>query len=94
MQKSVTLTLSGNKTSLSADYFPSINVNKNFEIALLPLQTYNIFSNINEINNKKKKSLTSVLGFYKQQYFSILVFSILDSKLISYLIRFCQRVDK
>lgn len=55
MQKSVTLTLSGNKTSLSADYFPSINVNKNFEIALLPLQTYNIFSNINEINNKKKK---------------------------------------
>lgn len=51
MYESVTLTLSGDKTSLSIDYFPPIIINKNSEIALLRLQTYNIFPNINETNN-------------------------------------------
>lgn len=52
MHESITLTLTGNKTSLSADYFPSINTNKKSEIAMLRLQTYNTFPNINETNNR------------------------------------------
>lgn len=52
MHESITLTLSGDKTSLTADYFPSINTNKKSEIALLRLQTYNTFPNINETNNR------------------------------------------
>jgi len=54
MHESITLTLTGNKTSLSADYFPSINTNKKSEIALLRLQTYNTFPNINETNNRMR----------------------------------------
>ena len=51
MQESVTLSLNGNTTSLSAKYFPPINVYEDSEIALLSLQTYNAFANINESNN-------------------------------------------
>lgn len=43
--------MNGNTTSLSAKYFPPINVYEDSEIALLSLQTYNAFANINETNN-------------------------------------------
>lgn len=52
MDEAVTLSLTGNKTSLSANYFPPINVHEDSEIALLCLQTYNTFPNINETNNR------------------------------------------
>lgn len=52
MYESVTLSLTGNTTILSTNYFPSINLNENSEIALLCLQTFNSFPNINENNNK------------------------------------------
>lgn len=52
MQESVTISLKGIKTSLSQDFFPPIQVYEDSEIALLCLQTYNTFPNINETNNK------------------------------------------
>ncbi|KAE9543743.1 hypothetical protein AGLY_002139 [Aphis glycines] len=51
MQESVTLSLSGNTTTLSVHYCPPIDVYDDSEIALLNLQTYNTFENINETNN-------------------------------------------
>jgi hypothetical protein len=52
MYESVTLSLTGDTTILSANYFPSINLYEDSEIALLCLQTFNSFPNINENNNK------------------------------------------
>lgn len=52
MHESVTLSLTGNKTSLCSNYFPPIEVYEDSEIALLCLQTYNLFPNINETNNR------------------------------------------
>jgi len=52
MYESVTLSLTGDKTTLSANYFPSINLYEDSEIALLCLQTFNSFPNINKDNNK------------------------------------------
>lgn len=52
MYESVTLSLTGNTTILSANYFPSINLYEDSEIALLCLQTFNSFPNINKDNNK------------------------------------------
>ncbi|KAE9525820.1 hypothetical protein AGLY_014046 [Aphis glycines] len=49
---SVTLSLTGNATILSVNYFPSINLYEDSEIALLCLQSFNSFPNINENNNK------------------------------------------
>ncbi|KAF0749220.1 Uncharacterized protein FWK35_00019223, partial [Aphis craccivora] len=49
---STTLSLTGNKTTLSVHYFPSIDVYDDSEIALLNLQTYYTFLNINETNNQ------------------------------------------
>ncbi|KAE9523025.1 hypothetical protein AGLY_016656, partial [Aphis glycines] len=43
--------LTGNTTTLSVHYFPPIDVYDDSEIALLNLQTYNTFPNINETNN-------------------------------------------
>ncbi|KAE9522108.1 hypothetical protein AGLY_017496 [Aphis glycines] len=43
--------LNGNTTTLSVHYFPPIDVYDDSEIALLNLQTYNTFPNINETNN-------------------------------------------
>lgn len=51
MQESVTLSLTGNTTTLSVYYFPPIDVYDDSEIALLNLQTYNTFPNMNETNN-------------------------------------------
>ena len=52
MYESVTLSLTDDKTSLNSTYFPPINVYENSEIALLSLQTYNTFPNINTSNNQ------------------------------------------
>ncbi|KAL4153546.1 hypothetical protein QTP88_001379 [Uroleucon formosanum] len=52
MHESVTLSLTGNATILSVNYFPPINLYEDSEIALLCLQTFNSFPNINENNNK------------------------------------------
>jgi len=52
MNESVTLSLTGKTTILSTNYFPSINLYEDSEIALLCLQTFNSFPNINENNNK------------------------------------------
>ncbi|KAF0755412.1 Uncharacterized protein FWK35_00021203, partial [Aphis craccivora] len=52
MYESVTLSLTGNATILSVNYFPSINLYDDSEIALLCLQSFNSFPNINENNNK------------------------------------------
>ncbi|KAF0689715.1 Uncharacterized protein FWK35_00031053, partial [Aphis craccivora] len=48
----VTLSLTSHTTTLSVHYFPSIDVYDDSEIALLNLQTYNTFPNINETNNQ------------------------------------------
>jgi hypothetical protein len=52
MFESITLSLTGNETILSSNYFPSLNVYDDSEIALLCLQTFNSFPNINSSNNK------------------------------------------
>ncbi|KAE9522077.1 hypothetical protein AGLY_017521 [Aphis glycines] len=52
MYESVTLSLTGNATILSVNYFPSINLYEDSEIALLCLQSFNSFPNINENKNK------------------------------------------
>ena len=52
MYESVTLSLTGNTTILSTNYFPSLNVYEDSEIALLCLQTRNLFPNINSTNNR------------------------------------------
>ena len=52
MYESITLSLTGNDTTLSANYFPSLNVNEDSEIALICLQTFNSFPNINSTNNR------------------------------------------
>ncbi|KAE9522430.1 hypothetical protein AGLY_017189 [Aphis glycines] len=52
MYESVTLSLTGNATILSVIFFPSINLYEDSEIALLCLQSFNSFPNINENNNK------------------------------------------
>ncbi|KAE9523283.1 hypothetical protein AGLY_016231 [Aphis glycines] len=55
MHESLTLSLTGNSTVLTANYFPSLNVYEDSEIALLSLQTFNSFPNIiNTINNRLK----------------------------------------
>lgn len=54
MRESNTLTLSRNKTSLSTDYFTSIKMNTNSEIALVRLHMYNTIPNINETNNQMR----------------------------------------
>jgi len=52
MYESITLSLTRNQTILSANHFPSINLYEDSEIALLGLQTFNSFPNINKDNNK------------------------------------------
>lgn len=52
MYESTTISLSGNTTELSTNFFPSLTIAEDSEIALLNLQTYNSFPNINESNNK------------------------------------------
>jgi hypothetical protein len=51
LNESFTVSMSGENTTLTSSYFPAINFHKNSEIALLCLQTYNMFPNINETNN-------------------------------------------
>lgn len=51
MYESITLSLTGNDTTLSTNYFPSLNVYEDSEIALVCLQTFNSFPNINSTNN-------------------------------------------
>lgn len=52
MYESITLSLTGNTTILSTNYFPSLNVYEDSEIALTCLQTCNLFPNINSTNNR------------------------------------------
>ncbi|XP_050439608.1 uncharacterized protein LOC126845091 [Adelges cooleyi] len=52
MYESTTISLSGNTTELSTNFFPILIVAEDSEIALLNLQTYNSFPNINESNNR------------------------------------------
>lgn len=52
MYESVTLSLTGNTAILSTNYFPSLIVYDDSEIALLCLQTRNSFPNINSTNNR------------------------------------------
>lgn len=52
MYESVTLSLSDNLTLLSTNYFPPLNIYEDSEIALIRLQTYNTFPNINKTNNR------------------------------------------
>jgi hypothetical protein len=55
MYESITLSLTGNSTILTTNYFPSLNVYEDSEIALLSLQTFNSFPNIiNPTNNRLK----------------------------------------
>lgn len=51
---SLTLVLSGNSSSLRADYFPPIELDhhSDYECCLVDFHTYNTIPNINETNNK------------------------------------------
>lgn len=63
-----TITLNGNSTELSCDFFPSIEVGKNAKICLIGLQTNNSIPNINKscnqinfsIENGKKSYLCEI----------------------------------
>lgn len=49
----LTITLSGNSSVLTADYFPPIELSKDFDYVcgLVDFQTYNSIPNIDETNN-------------------------------------------
>lgn len=49
---SYTLSLSGNKSIISADYFPPIILNGSYECGLVELQTFNSIPNIDHTNNR------------------------------------------
>lgn len=49
---SYTLSLSGNKSIISADYFPPIILKDCYECGLVELQTFNSIPNIDETNNR------------------------------------------
>lgn len=51
---SMTITVSGASSSLNANFYPEIELNKNFEYSccLLDLHTYNTIPNVHEKNNK------------------------------------------
>lgn len=49
---SYTLSLIGNKSIITADYFPPLVLNKSYECGLVELQTFNSIPNIDETNNK------------------------------------------
>jgi hypothetical protein len=51
LNESFTVSMSSKNTTLTSSYFPKINFHKNSEIALLCLQTYNKFPDVNETNN-------------------------------------------
>jgi len=59
MYGSITLSLTGNSTILSTNYFPSLNVYEDMEIALLCLKTRNLFPNINSTNNRMEIEVIS-----------------------------------
>ncbi|KAF0683312.1 Uncharacterized protein FWK35_00035233, partial [Aphis craccivora] len=64
--ESVTLSLTGNTTTLSVHYCPFIDVYDDSEIALLNLQTYNTFPNIDVlhgIEDIKNQILTQIDDF-------------------------------
>lgn len=70
MHESITLSLTGNTTILSTNYFPSLNVYEDSEIALLSLQTYNSFPNIiNPTNNRLRIELIPPDKKIKIQFF-------------------------
>lgn len=48
---SLTLTLSGNESSLTTDYFPPIILNSDYVCGLVDLQTYNSIPNVDVFNN-------------------------------------------
>lgn len=52
MSSSYSLSLSGDKSIISSDYFPPIVLNGNYECGLVELQTFNSIPNIDETNNK------------------------------------------
>jgi len=47
-----TITLTGNSSELSCDFFPPIEVSKNAKICVLGFQTNNSIPNVNEKCNK------------------------------------------
>ena len=72
MHESITLSLTGNSTELSENYFPSLNVYEDSEIALLSLKTFNSFPNIiNAFNNLLK---IEVVGSNRKKLDSIELF--------------------
>lgn len=52
MGSSYTLSLSGNKSVITADYFPPLVLNGCYECGLVELQTFNSIPNIDHTNNK------------------------------------------
>ncbi|KAE9529200.1 hypothetical protein AGLY_011996 [Aphis glycines] len=72
MHESFTLSLTGNSTVLAANYFPSLNVYEDSEIALLSLQTFNSFPNIiDAFNNRLKiEVIPSKRNKYKSHIFA------------------------
>lgn len=48
---SLTLTLTGDTSTLTAEYFPPIQINSNYVCGLVDFQTYNSIPNVDESNN-------------------------------------------
>lgn len=48
---SITLTLSGRSSDLSANYFPRINLKEDYECALIDFYSYNSIPNVDKYNN-------------------------------------------
>lgn len=48
---SLTLTLTGNSSVLTTEYFPPINIDKNYVCGLIDFQTYNSIPNVDHRNN-------------------------------------------
>lgn len=70
MSKSITLTLSGDSSVLTAQYFPPIELGKKYELGLLEFYTYNSIPNINNSNNRliiDDDLITIPIGCYETQ---------------------------
>lgn len=77
---SITLTLSGNSSILSANYFPPINLSEDYECALIDFHSYNsipnvdVYNNLFHIGNKiiaipiGSYELNDIVDFIKEEY--------------------------
>lgn len=79
----LTITLSGNKSTLTAEYFPPIELSRNFEYVcgLVDFQTYNSIPNVDEANNLFHIG-DEIIRFPTGSYEIVNIFNYINRKLL------------